>query len=518
MRYILILLLLIPFSVKCVSTSLGELDKALTKDYVSERARTLDSLKRLAPDSPDPWRIYDDLAQRYASFDTDSALYYVDISRRYATTLLQRSRSILRLASIYNSSLMMYKEAYDLYRAIPLPENDPDFRKDYFVVGVQIYRNLESMAPQDSLRIAYARVKRALRDSVLKIMPDEKFISANELLDGGNPEAALKLFEKDVSQPGFNPYNGAIYHIMARAYRAKGDKELEKRYLALAAKADMENGVREYLALPELALLLYEEGDIGRAYRYMQRSLDDAKACKARVRIFDMAETFSVVSDAYAERQRESRRNMGILLAMVILLLILAVVTLYYARQRNRLLSVARCELEESNRRLEASGNVKEKYVRQFMNLSREYLERLDGYRMSLFKIAGKRNFDLLYNAIKTSDIVDSSVSTFYTNFDKAFLEIYPDFIEEFNSLLRPEERIALKEPGTLNTDLRIFALMKLGIYESGEIARFLHCSQSTVYNYRTKYRAKALDKEAFIRHFFPENPPKSPTNSISSE
>lgn len=511
--YTCILLAFVHLTVSGDSSTLYELDEVLTRDYVSRKVSTLDSLKRLARTSDEPWPIYYDLAGRYASFDTDSALHYTSEAGKCATSDLQQARSALQLASIYNSSLMMYKEAYDLYRGINLTAEDANFKKDYFIVGVQIYRNLERMAPQDSLRRSYAGFKRALRDSVLKIMPEEDFIRANELLEEGKADDVITLFEKNTAEPGFNPFNGALYHLMARAYRVKNDRELEKKYLALASKADIENGVREYMALPELALMLYEEGDIERAYRYMQRSLDDAKACNARVRIFDMAETFSVVSDAYAGRQKESRRNLGFLLFLVILLLLIAMVTLYYARQRNRLLNDARYKLEESNRQLETAGNVRERNVRQFMNLSREYLEKLDGYRLRLFKIAGKRNFDSLLSAIKSSDIVDSSLSTFYSSFDKAFLEIYPDFIDEFNSYLRPDERVSLKEPGSLNTDLRIFALMKLGIYESAEIARFLHCSQSTVYNYRTKYRSKAQNKEKFIRHFFPDTVTNTPTN-----
>lgn len=483
-----------------------QLDKSLGKDFISLKSHKLDSLKQVMASDPDHWAAYYRMASEYANFETDSALYYSTRALRAAGNKTEVFRSQLQLASLYNSALMMYKEAAEIFDYLNPDSVSPDFRTDYYIVGVQLYKNLESLAVDESLRRQYAVRKTAFRDSVLRVLPSEKFIRANELLDAGRPADALKLFEDDLSDKAFNPANGAMYHLVSKAYAAMGDKENELNYLALAAKTDIENGVREYIALPMLALRLYEEGDLDRAYRYMQRSLKDAKDCKARVRIYDMAETLSVISSAYAARQRSSYRLLAGMLVLVVLMLATVGVSLIYARQRNRLLNIARSDLEQSNIRLAADGNIREKYLWRFMNLSREHLEKLDNYRAKLFKIAAKRNFESLFDAIKSQEILDKTAAAFYAAFDKAFLELYPDFISEFNQLLRPEERIILKEPDNLNTELRIFALMKLGVCESAEIAKFLHCSQSTVYNYRTRYRAKAIDKEEFVNHFFGES------------
>ncbi|MBD5227349.1 MAG: hypothetical protein HDS67_04775 [Bacteroidales bacterium] len=526
---------------------LKQLDRVLTGDFVSVKEHRLDSLKRLegivglegiigmdgsrgsggergevvgargAVGGPGKdigrWDLYHRLAGEYASFNTDSALRYNRMARAVASSGAERMRSDIQLASLYNSSKMMYKEANDLFSAIKADSADRRTKCDYFILGVQLFRNLESLAPDDSLRRVYTRRKQAFRDSVMALVPDEKFIRANELLDAGRSAEVFELFRSDMSDKGYSRANGAMYHILARASRQTGDREMEKEYLAMAAKADIENGVREYLALPQLALLLYEEGDVDRAYRYMRRSIEDAKACNAPVRLFDMTEAIPVISEAYAVRQRSLRTSVTLLLVLVCILLAGVVVSLQFVRRRNRQLSRAREKLEESNHRLAVAGTVREKYVRRFMYLSREYLEKLDGYRSHLFKIGSTRNLDKLLDAIRSADIVERSADTFYASFDQAFLELYPDFVDEFNSFMRPEERIMLKEEGILNTELRIFALMKLGITESAEIARFLHCSQSTVYNYRTRYRAKALDKDAFVAFFFGENPQSTPTN-----
>lgn len=503
MTLALIMFFLIPSLCYGENDNLRNLDKALSKDFTSKKVEQLDSLKNNISKSKDKWEGFHGLAIHYANFNTDSALSYAIKAREAATNRDQLRKSDIQIASLYNSSLMMYKEAYQIFKEIQLDSADIPFKKDYFTLGVQLYRNLEGLAPYDSLRRYYARRKREFRDSVLKIMPDEKFIRANELLDGGDPHGAINLFKDVAENPNISLYNGAPYHLLAKAYRRLGDKDREIEFLALAAKSDIENGVKEYLALPELALALYEEGDVARAYRYMKRSNDDAKSCNARVRIFDMTEAVSVISDAYASHQKSWQAIMTWLLIALCVLLLVTCISLVYVRKHNRMLSEARNKLEDSNRKLEAAGNVREKYVRRFMNLSREYIEQLNSYRASLFKTASKRNFDTLYNAIKSTQIIDRTTSTFYSSFDKAFLELYPDFVGEFNSLLRPEERIELKEENTLNTELRIFALMKLGIRESAEIAKFLNCSQSTVYNYRTRYRAKAIDKDNFVNHFF---------------
>lgn len=510
---IILVSVLMPWRGWADSRSLQGLDGVLSEDHITAKIQFLDSLRHHAATTPEKWAAYHDLSARYANFNIDSALIYAALARQAAGNSTQATRSDIQLASLYNSSLMMYKEAADIFGTVHPDTTDAETCRQYYLLGVQLYRNLESMAPHDSLRSVYARIKENFRDSIMLITPDEKFILANKLLDANKPSEALRLFEKEASAPDFSPANGAFYHLMSRIYKQLNDKENETEYLALAAKADIENGVREYLALPQLALRLYEAGDIDRAYRYMQRSVEDAKACNARVRLSNMAETVSVISEAYAARQRSSRIKLGAMLGLVCLMLAVTGASLYYARHRNRLLTVARNELEEGNRRLAEAGNVREKYVRRFMNLSREYLEELDSYRARLFKTAAKRNFDALSEAIKSSDITDQATATFYASFDKAFLELYPDFTREFNALLRPEERIKLKEENRLNTELRIFALMKLGITESAEIARFLHCSQSTVYNYRTRYRAKAIDREEFVKHFFGSTPDSTPTN-----
>lgn len=485
--------------------NLQTLDQLLRKDFITPRQQRIDSLRIASTKNETPWLTNFRLAQAYADFNADSALYHIRLAEVLAADSSQHRRTLLCKAGLYNSSLVMYKEASDIFRSLTPDPDDADFSRDYYTLGVQLYRNLEDLTPEPDLKQEYARLKRQYRDSVLALSPGSILIDANRLLDNGNLTEALALLLPEAEKTGFTPANGAVYHTIARAYELQGNADMEIHYLTLAAQADISNGVREYIALPRLAYLLYEKGDISRAFDYLQRSINDAYACNARLRLLNMSETMSVISGAHGATQRSSRILLLCLSVMLGLLLLITGVSLYYARRQNRLLHRSQLNLQSLNSQLAASGNMREKYARRFMRLSLEFMDQLNHYRLYLLKIASRRNFNDLHEAISSTATVEREADVFYHNFDTAFLELYPDFVAEFNALLRPDERITPKDDKSLNTELRIFALMKLGITESAEIAKLLHCSQSTVYNYRTRYRAKAIDKEDFLRRIFPD-------------
>jgi len=161
-------------------------------------------------------------------------------------------------------------------------------------------------------------------------------------------------------------------------------------------------------------------------------------------------------------------------------------------------LLMANKQLKEANEQVVAANKVKEEYVTRFMNLCMEYIYKMEHYRSQLNKIANKHNFKDLYEAVKSTRYINQEVNDFYNNFDEAFLHIYPNFLKNFNALLRPEAQINPKKGERLNTELRIYALLKLGISDSQKVQEFLRCSSSTVYNYRTNMRNKAINRETF--------------------
>jgi hypothetical protein len=135
---------------------------------------------------------------------------------------------------------------------------------------------------------------------------------------------------------------------------------------------------------------------------------------------------------------------------------------------------------------------LKEEYIGRYMDQCSVYLEKMDNYRRSLGKIAATGNVEELYKNIKSSKFIEGELKEFYANFDNTFLQMFPTFVEDFNALLTNDEQISLKTGERMNTELRIFALIRLGISDSVKIAQFLRYSVTTIYNYRTKVRNKA--------------------------
>ncbi|MCM1153168.1 MAG: DUF6377 domain-containing protein [Muribaculum sp.] len=498
-------------TVFCAPPDFSHLDEMLKHDFVGIRQSRIDSIRKVTA-GRDKWLQFYSLATAYTDLNVDSALIFINKAIESASDDKARRKALLVKASIYNGSLMMYKEASDIFNSLEPNPSDPSYTADYYTLGVQLYKNLEEYSPEEPMRREYADIKRAMRDSVLKIHPDAILIEANNHLDDGNVAKALELLLPEVNGKEFKPSNGAIYHVIALAYQMQGNTPKEIEYLTLAAEADIANGVREYIALPRLAYLLYLQGDIERAYKYMLRSYEDARACNARIRLANMSEAMAVISGAHNARHKTSLCRTILLVILLVIMLIVLGILFIYSRRRNHMLNLSRKRLQEVNAQLEADRSLREKYGRRFMQLSLEFMDRLNSYRLHLLKIASKRNFDKLYDAISSTSTMDHDADIFYRNFDSSFLDIYPDFVDEINSMMRPEEKIKIPDNNTLTTELRILALMKLGISESSEIAKLLHCSQSTVYNYRTRFRAKAIDKVDFVKKIFGNTPTSPPT------
>ena len=491
----------------CADTdnSLLRLDKAVADNSAAIYARELridsirDELAATTFTRADSLKMEITLGRQYLDFDIDSALVHT-LAAMELTEKPSHERDIvlMQLASIFNSSQMMYKEAHDIFERFEASNLSNDERIEYFTLGVQIYRNLEEMSVSPVLQERYRQLKMQMRDSVLDLKPDAIFILANQLADRGEIDRAIEIVENTLASDGYSRQNGATYHQLANLYTLKQDRYNTLRYLTQAAQADLDNGVREYKALQQLATMLYEDGDVERAYNYLHRAFDDARNSNSRLRLLELSSIIPMVDSAYELSRRSSTRILIIILIVVFVGSLMLVEGLIYVRKRNMMLASARAKLLESNKRLQQTNAIKEKYVTRFMNLSLDYLSKMERYRAELFKLATLKEFDKLTDTISSGRYVHAATIDFYNRFDEAFLELFPDFIDRFNSLLKPGEQIVPKKNERLNTELRIYALMKLGIADGDMLAEFLRCSRSTIYNYRTKIRNRALNPDTF--------------------
>lgn len=209
-------------------------------------------------------------------------------------------------------------------------------------------------------------------------------------------------------------------------------------------------------------------------------------------------------------KQKSELKRFLIFTSILVLCLVVAVIYVYKQMKRvsrirkelyranvklidmNEDMTNTNSQLNDVNLQLSEANHIKEEYIAHFFDLCSTYVGKLEDYRKSLNKKAANNQLDELFKMLKSTTIVDNELEELYKQFDNIFLNLYPGFVEGFNSLLIKEEQVQLKPGELLNTELRIFALIRLGITDSVKIAGFLRYSLSTIYNYRTKARNKA--------------------------
>ncbi len=276
----------------------------------------------------------------------------------------------------------------------------------------------------------------------------------------------------------------------------------------------MQSAVREYISLRNLAVLLYREGEVEDAYNLLRISMEDAAKCNARMRVVELNNIFPLVNDMYLDVIQRQKRNLRWSLIIISILSAILLGAVFYVLKQMKRTAAAKKDVEHANEMLQQLNNelkasnaalqaanqsiaensrIKEEYIARYMDQCSLYIEKLDSYRKQLGKliIAGKTR--QLNDTLKSTAFLDEELKAFYDNFDNTFLNLFPTFVADFNALLRPEEEIVPKKPGHLTTELRIFALIRLGIGDSVKIAQFLRYSVTTIYNYRTKARNKAV-------------------------
>ena len=321
------------------------------------------------------------------------------------------------------------------------------------------------------------RDARYYRDRIIATSSPDSFIHQEMLLcnlvDSQDNAAADSVGRALVERldPSSHEYAIASYYLSIACHN-RGLMDEELRWLVRSATADCLSAVKDNASLYTVALRLLDRGEVARAFRYTQTALDDALYYNAKLRPLQIARSLPSIEKAYdAQRESQLRRVRFLVLAVSILAAVLLLICFL-------MLKVRRSE-RKANVRLSEANAAKEEYLGLFLSMSSGYLDKL------------RKHLTLAQ--------MDEELKNFYNSFDNAFLQLYPNFVEEFNALLEPEARVALKKGELLNTELRIFALVRLGITQSSHIASLLRYSVNTIYNYRAQVKAAAINgKEAF--------------------
>ena len=310
-----------------------------------------------------------------------------------------------------------------------------------------------------------------------------------------------------------------ITSTMSFYYSQMGDKDNQMLYLIKSAESDLEGCIRENTSMRAIADRLFDEGDIDRAYRYMRVAVDDANFYGTRLRNIQASRIVPKILDAYQTKQDRNRRNMmwllGIL-SLIALLLVGGVIAIYQLLKRYRRLNEQKHaineqlqqvneqlgdtvgQLHETNGLLREREKIKEEYIARFLALSSKFIDRGEDQRKALYRLYRDRKTEDLVRELKSTHFGNENAHLFYENFDNAFLNIYPTFVDKVNMLLQEDGKIEVKQGKRLTTESRVLALIRLGITESDAIAAILRASLTTIYTYRSKLKARAINKDDF--------------------
>ena len=496
--------------------ALKKLDDIISKKetYQIRREKDITDLKVQLAHSTDPARnyeLYASLFGAYLHYQADSALHYIN---RQMEILPQLNRPDLEYEIVINRATVMgvmgmYIEAMEQLEKIDPKKLNEWTLLSYYQTYRACYGWLADYTTNKTEKEKYLKKTDLYRDSIIAAMPPEEnktIVMAERCIVTGKADTAIGMLNdalKDMEDERQKVY---IYYTLSEAYSMKKDVEKEVYYLILTAIADLESSVREYASLQKLAHLMYELGDIDRAYKYLSCSMEDAVACNARLRFMEVTEFFPIIDKAYKlkeERERAVSRAMLISVSLLSLFLLIAIFYLYRWMKKisvmRRNLSLANKQMSAVNKELEQTGKIKEVYIARYLDRCVNYLDKLETYRRSLAKLAMSSRIDDLFKAIKSEQFIRDERNEFYNEFDKSFLKLFPHFITSFNNLLVEEARVYPKSDELLTTELRIFALIRLGVVDSNKIAHFLGYSLATIYNYRSRMRNKAAgDKDRF--------------------
>ncbi len=474
------------------------------------------------------------LYTEYLPFNNDSAMHYLDVCSRQAELAGNPSKAggCRALAALCCSNAGMYTEAFTILEAIdPRQLHGNDLGYYYYAYShvcgeVAYYAKITDIRNQYGCRAAEYRAK------MYATLPDtDKYVrqsrEAEALTSGKNKEskAINDAWLRSVAEGSHEYALVAFYRYLE--YKSLGNDTETMRWIAKSALADVHNCVMDQGSMWELANMLMLHGDVDRAYKYICFTSDCANRFGSRQRLSHISPLLTQIAQSYkAELDHSSKKLRTTICIISIMALLLLALLFYVVRQRNRLaatrddlaksyslqsalnaqlqslnaqLKASNASLSSLNTQLSEANSVKEEYVGRFMRLCSLYIDRLDDLRKKVNKKVKNKEYAALYEMTRTGELRKKDMDELYANFDSAFVHLYPTFVDDFNALLRPECRITLTNRESLNTVVRIFALIRLGINDSGKIAEFLHYSVNTIYNYRAQIKNAALgDRNEF--------------------
>ena len=460
-------------------------------------------------------RIYDE----YMAYNFDSAYYYINknVERqralghadRFAASAV-RMAHILAVSGIFNNARLLLNE-------VRVEDISTANKIDYYEQQSELNLFRSEMANFTPLFPAYVDSMQHYRQKILEIAPHDSynyiFNLATYTCEQGEVDKAIKMLEDYLPKlrQGDRHYS-IVTSTLAFFYTHKDQPETREKYLLQSAISDLRASILENNSLRELSIILLERQEYKKAYNYLQQASADAKLYGSRLRSLQAARLAPLITQAYDTERVRTQNRTYILLAIlsVITLLLIGTIAFILSMMRKRRAAIEKIntlnqELERRNAAIEAANNemkesnrIKDEYIGRFLELSSNYIQRGEERAKLLNRLARDKKMAELYAELKSSASLNESIRLFYQNFDTAFLNIYPNFIKEVNSLMANGNQFEVDGGQKLTTELRILALIRLGINDNQKIADILRSSITTIYTYRSKIKSRALSKDTF--------------------
>ncbi len=477
--------------------ALVALDDSLERRMVFIKLRQLkiDSLTEKLKSRPNSHELLLKIADSYTAFNNDSALHYLQIGRNVATgndklPFVLKHFSLMPLSGAVAQAV----QEFDSIDASLLPKS---YLPMYFESGRQMYSYLSAFSGIDEkYRDTFKKKAIELQCRLLELLQegtsDYKYhLGEYYFFNGEKGKSQVLLEEVFENGPISSNHRARAAHHLATIAHERGDEYTYIYYLTQAAIADVTSATREVAALQELGSFLYSKKDLDRSYTYLTAALANAVECGATIRMLESSRSLPIIERAKSAQIESKEHTIYTILCILVLIMLALVATLFLLHREIKKMQKLQVSLQKANK-------TKEVYISQFLSLCSIYMDKLNQFcKIANRKIATGK-VDDLYKLTKSGKFVEEQSSEFYEVFDNAFLHLYPDFPAQVNELLRPDERIELKEGELLNTDLRILAFLRLGIEDSSRIAQVLNYSINTIYAYRNRTKAKAINKDTF--------------------
>ncbi len=478
----------------------------------------------------------DELYNEYYVFKFDSAMVYAKKGLKWAKQLHNvhyENLFRIHLAEIFAIG-GLYSEAVNTLDSISYASIEPELLFKYYYSYFLAYSYWSDYCSDQDFTPAYRQKASHNLDLAMKYAdktdPLIQFFLGEQRVYVDHDSREARTFYLNVLNT--TPEESRIYAMasfaLAGNYMMDGDNDKYEEYLIKAALSDLKGCTMENLALQNLAVFLFQqgEGQMERAVRYINLSMEDAMFYNNKLRMIEISKFLPNIMSTYQRTVKQHNRNLKWSVAFISLLLIGLLFTMYFNFKQNRKLSARRKALSDSNSQLAnlnsqlAESNLqqvelnkqlqqlnkklvdtnvhRERLASIYIDLCARYIDKLGKYQTLVKRKIKANQAQELLQTISSTRISEEDAATFLNRFDKAFLELYPTFVDEFNALLVEDERIKVKSAHNLTTELRTFALIRLGVKNTADIAGLLFLSPQTIYNCRSVTKNKAIRKDTF--------------------